>query len=173
MTNQMGNDLVQQQLSFTTKKMEEVTNELRYFLNNITLKQLRKDDEETAVETSVQEYELILDQFRRLLVFFDEGRESGNLILRSGSFRKGAAEKTLYWIFHQCIEEFFQPKTDVWYEDSRAAYTGKNAIQFRTDVPKPMKELIASIEGPLQEIREELEYYETDYRTKVRQRGVE
>lgn len=169
----MGNDLVRQQLIFTMDNLQAATNELRSFLNNVTLTELKEADEKTEVETSVNEYELILDQFRRLLVFFDEGRESGNLILRSESFRKGAAEKTLYWIFHQCIEEFFQPKLDVWYEDSRAAYTGKNAIRFRTDVPEPMKKLVASIEGPVQEIREELEYYETDYRTKVRQRDIE
>jgi hypothetical protein len=146
--------------------MEQAAEELRSFLNEATLTNLIAE----GSETSEEDFQLILDQFRRLLVFFDEGRESGNLLLRSENFRKSAAEKTLYWIFHQCVEEFFQPHFDIWYEDSRAAYTGKNAIRFRTEVPQKIKEIVKVIEGPLQEVREELEYYETDYRTKVKQR---
>ncbi|MDQ0257701.1 hypothetical protein J2S74_005163 [Evansella vedderi] len=163
----MGNDLVQQQLAFTLEKLEKVSEQLRTFLNSTTLESLKKGGEDNSEE----DYRDILDQFRRILVYFDEGRESGYLILRSETFRKGAAEKTLYWIFHQCVEEFFQPRLDVWYEDSRAAYTGKNAIRFRVTVPEQLKELVKAIEGPLQEVREELEYYETDYRTKMRQKG--
>lgn len=163
----MGNDLVRQQLTFTLEKLEVVSEELRTFLNSTTLKSLMKDVE----ADSEADFKDILDQFRRILVFFDEGRESCSLILRSETFRKGAAEKTLYWIFHQCVEEFFHPRLDVWYEDSRAAYTGKNAIRFRSNVSERLKDLVKVIEGPLQEIREELEYYETDYRTKIRQKG--
>ncbi|SER46248.1 Protein of unknown function [Salipaludibacillus aurantiacus] len=162
----MGNDLVKQQLQFTMDKMEEVTGKLRTYLNEATLSELNKSE----TRTSKDDFQLILDQFRRLLVFFDEGREAGTVLLRSERFRKSAAEKTLFWIFHQCVEEFFQPHYDVWFEDSRAAYTGKNAIRFRTEVPAPLKDMVKAIEGPLQEIREELEYYETDYRTKVKQR---
>lgn len=162
----MGNDLVKQQLQFTMDKMEEASKHLRSFLNEATLSNLIAE----GSETSEEDFQLILDQFRRLLVFFEEGRESGNLLLRSENFRKSAAEKTLFWIFHQCVEEFFQPHYDIWFEDSRAAYTGKNAIRFRSEVPKKIKEIIKVIEGPLQEVREELDYYETDYRTKVKQR---
>ncbi|SDY60409.1 Protein of unknown function [Evansella caseinilytica] len=165
----MGNDLVEKQLLFTKEKLETAAEQLREYLNGVTLQDLLNDGNKDAEA----DYTDILDQFRRILVFFDEGKESSHLILRSETFRKGAAEKTLYWIFHQCVEEFFQPKLDVWYEDSRAAYTGKNAIRFRTAVPHELKELVKSIEGPIQEVREELEYYETDYRTKMQQRGSE
>ncbi|ADU30073.1 YpuI family protein [Evansella cellulosilytica] len=165
----MGNDLVQQQLTFTMEKLEKTAEEIRGYLNSTTIDSLVQEGE----GGSASDYIDILDQIRRILVFFDEGRESGYLLLRSEKFRKGAAEKTLYWIFHQCIEEFFQPKLDVWYEDSRAAYTGKNAIRFRVAVPQQLKDLVQKIEGPLQEVREELEYYETDFRTKMRQREGE
>ncbi|MCR6096578.1 DUF3907 family protein [Salipaludibacillus agaradhaerens] len=161
----MGNDLVKQQLELTTAQIEKASKKLREYLNEATLSKLMEDQ-----STSKEDFQLILDQFRRLLVFFDEGLKSGNVLLRSENFRKGAAEKTLYWIFHQCVEEFFQPHYDVWYEDSRAAYTGRNAIRFRTEVPQEIKDLTCEIEGPLQEVREELEYYETDYRTKIKQR---
>ena len=162
----MGNDLVREQLSITIEKLKLSSDKLRHYLNDTTLYELMKDGKNNAES----EYEDILDQFRRILVYFDEGQEAGNLLLRSETFRKGAAEKTLYWIFHQCIEEFFQPRLDVWYEDSRAAYTGKNAIRFRAPVPAQLRQLVSELEGPIQEIREELEYYETDYRTKVQQR---
>ncbi|WP_078596978.1 DUF3907 family protein [Evansella clarkii] len=164
----MGNDLVRQQLSLTVDKLNSSADKLREYLNSTTLEELMEE----GADHSKGDYTDILDQFRRILVFFDEGQESGNLILRSETFRKGAAEKTLYWIFHQCIEEFFQPKLDVWYEDSRAAYTGKNAIQFRSPVPDQLKTLMGELEGPIQEVREELEYYETDYRTKIQQRDA-
>ncbi|MFA9556092.1 DUF3907 family protein [Evansella sp. AB-rgal1] len=165
----MGNDLVQQQLTFTIRNLEVAAEEIRNYLNSTTIESFMNEVE----NGSEGDYKDILDQFRRILVFFDEGRESGYLILRSEKFRKGAAEKTLYWIFHQCIEEFFQPKLDVWYEDSRAAYTGKNAIRFRSAIPNQLEELVKRIEGPLQEVREELEYYETDYRTKMRQQDID
>lgn len=162
----MGNDLVKEQLKLTMDNMKDASNKLRFFLNEVTLAELVSENKEASEE----DYSLILDQFRRLLVFFDEGRESGALLLRSENFRKSAAEKTLYWIFHQCVEEFFHPHYDIWFEDSRAAYTGKNAIRFRTEVPDRLNDIVKKIEGPLQEVREELEYYETDYRTKMRQR---
>ncbi|MDV2887772.1 DUF3907 family protein, partial [Alkalihalophilus pseudofirmus] len=56
-----------------------------------------------------------------------------------------------------------------WFENSRSAYTGKNAIKFYREVPETIKQLVKSLEGEFQQIREELEYYETDYRTKMMQ----
>ncbi|BBP90427.1 hypothetical protein BsIDN1_40450 [Bacillus safensis] len=48
------------------------------------------------------------------------------------TFPQQAAQKMLHRIYHQCIEEFFTPKKDTWYEDSRSAYTGKKAALFFT-----------------------------------------
>ncbi|MBB5172966.1 DUF3907 family protein [Texcoconibacillus texcoconensis] len=159
----MGNSFVKSQLSLTKNHLHSVSNRVRDYLNKTTLDDLKVDDE------SVLEDELsdILVQLRRLNVFIDEGYESCQLVLKSGTFRKGAAEKTLYWIYYRCIEEFFQPRLDTWYEDSRAAYTGKNAIKFYISVPDHLKQLVKDVESPLQELREELEYYETDFRTKM------
>ncbi len=50
-------------------------------------------------------------------------------------FHEARAEKTLYKVYHQCVEEFFMPKKDTWYENSRAAYTGQSAIEFYQQVP--------------------------------------
>ncbi|AOM82755.1 DUF3907 family protein [Salisediminibacterium beveridgei] len=161
----MGNELVKEQLVSTVELLKKTSDDIRFFLNEESIHSILGNMEEAKQE----DVELILDQLRRLLVYFDEGRESGQLLLTSEKFRKNAAEKTLFWVFHQCVEEFFQPHYDVWYEDSRAAYTGKNAIRFRSEVSDNLKNLIRSIEGPLQEIREDLDYYETDFRTKMKQ----
>ncbi|WP_096434802.1 DUF3907 family protein [Alteribacter populi] len=160
----MGNNLVKHQLSFTEESLSRAANEIRVFLNGVTLDSLAYDRDQSL---NVEHIEPLLDELRRLLVYCDEGGESCKIILSGETFRKAAAEKTLYWIFHQCIEEFFQPRLDAWYEDSRAAYTGKNAIKFRNRVPKAIETLMANLEGPMQQMREELEYYETDYHTKV------
>jgi hypothetical protein len=41
--------------------------------------------------------------------------------------RKTAAEKILYKIYHQVIAEFFSPKSDHWYENSRFAKNEKSS----------------------------------------------
>jgi hypothetical protein len=104
---------------------------------------------------------------RKLLVYCEEGLDACSVILQSEPFQKATAEKTLYRIFHQCIEEFFSPKNDAWFEDSRSAYTGRNSIKFYKAVPESVQELVKGLEGEFQRVREELEYYETDYRTKM------
>ncbi len=114
-------------------------------------------------------YKSLLSNVRRLEVFCDEGYEACKIVLKNEVFHKGAAEKTLYKIYHQCIEEFFSPKNDAWYEDSRSAYTGRNSIKFHYEVPESFSNLIKKLESDFQSIREDLEYYETDYRTKMLQ----
>lgn len=132
------------------------------FLNHTTLTSLLEEQE--GNETY---YKTVLSNIRKLLVYCEEGLDACVVILQSESFPKGAAEKTLYRIYHQCIEEFFQPKSDAWFEDSRAAYTGRNSIKFQEAVPASVSGLLKGLEGNFQNIREELEYYETDYRTKM------
>ncbi|EAO51885.1 Hypothetical protein RBTH_01895 [Bacillus thuringiensis serovar israelensis ATCC 35646] len=89
------------------------------------------------------------------------------VLLNSQPFRKTAAEKILYKIYHQVIAEFFSPKSDYWYENSRSAYTGKNSIVFQQTPPASLGQVMKSLEGKFQLMREELEYYETDYQTKM------
>ena len=43
----------------------------------------------------------------------------------------------------------------------------KNSIKFYKNVPERVQQLIKGLEGEFQRMREELEYYETDYRTKM------
>ncbi|KAA9026174.1 YpuI family protein [Niallia endozanthoxylica] len=158
----MGNTLVQSQMRDVKKFLEAAIIEFESFLNEATLSGLIQEK-----EGNIEYYKMILSNIRKLLVFCEECLEVCGIIVKNEPFAKAAAEKTLYRVYHQCIEEFFSPKSDAWFEESRSAYTGKNSIKFREETPLSVKELFRKLEGPFQKIREELEYYETDYRTKM------
>ncbi|WP_442594643.1 DUF3907 family protein [Neobacillus sp. D3-1R] len=160
----MANTIVESQLEDVKNHLDKTVMLLEKFLNETTLHHLVQEDKDL-----VDYYKKLLSQCRRLLVYSEEGLEASQMILKTSPFPKALAEKILYKIYHQCIEEFFSPKSDVWYEDSRAAYTGKNAICFRDDVSASIQLLFQQLEGGFQHLREELEYYETDYKTKLLQ----
>lgn len=158
----MGNTLVITQLNDVKEFLSKTIISLENFLNEKTITNLSPGNEDER-----NYLKLIFSNLRKLVVFSEEGLEACTIILQSESFQKAAAEKSLYRIYHQCIEEFFSPKNDSWFEDSRSAYTGKNSIKFYKNVPDDLRQLVKSLEGDFQRFREELEYYETDYRTKM------
>jgi hypothetical protein len=158
----MGNTLVKTQLNDVKEFLTKSISTLEDFLNETTISQLNVENEEDRIYVK-----LILANMRKLVVYSEEGLEACSVILQSEPFQKAAAEKTLYKIYHQCIEEFFSPKNDAWFENSRSAYTGRNSIKFYRNVSEKISALIKSLESDFQRIREELEYYETDYRTKM------
>jgi hypothetical protein len=158
----MGNTLVKTQLNDVKEFLTKSKSTLEDFLNETTIAHLNVENEEDRVYVK-----LILANLRKLVVYSEEGLEACSVILQSEPFQKAAAEKTLYKIYHQCIEEFFSPKNDAWFENSRSAYTGRNSIKFYRNVSEKISVLIKSLESDFQRIREELEYYETDYRTKM------
>lgn len=160
----MGNTIVKTQIEEVREFLSESVLKLEGFLNETTLSKL-----EEGQHSDREYYQTILSSLRKLTVYCEEGLDACKIILQAEVFSKPAAEKTLYRIYYQCIEEFFSPKSDAWYEDSRSAYTGRNAIKFRQPVSAALSELLLSLEGGFQRIREELEYYETDYRTKMLQ----
>lgn len=160
----MGNTLVETQVQDVKSFLAKTTAVIEEFLNETRLSELSLESEEDTAY-----HKLIFSNLRRLLVYSEEGYEACKVILQSEPFPKSAAEKTLYKIFHQCIEEFFSPKNDAWFENSRSAYTGRNAIKFYRNVSEQIVQLLKGLEGEFQRIREELEYYETDYRTKMAQ----
>ncbi len=161
----MGNSMVQSQSEQARLFLERVSTKMENYLNDITLRQLVEEDPAGDPDY----YRGLLSSIRRLHVFVEEGLDACSVVLKDESFRKAAAEKTLYWIYHTVIEEFFSPRSDLWSENSRAAYTGKNSISFSEHAPASLKKLMADLEGEFQEMREELEYYETDYKTKMLQ----
>ncbi|MCP8968708.1 YpuI family protein [Ectobacillus ponti] len=159
----MSNSIVENQTKQVESFLQETVTAMTHYLNHHTIGSLLGE----AEEGNQPYYEGLLATMRRLLVFCEEGLDACRVLLQSKPFRKGAAERMLYKIYHQVICEFFSPKHDQWYENSRSAYTGRNAIAFHMAPPPSLKELIRSLEGKFQAMREELEYYETDYQTKM------
>ncbi|OEH93652.1 hypothetical protein BFG57_00655 [Bacillus solimangrovi] len=155
--------MVHSQVTQTTAFLEQTVEKVGNYLNETTLQSLLNENK----EGDPAYFERLVSNLRRMFVFCEEGLDACKVVLNGDKFRKGAAEKALYWVYHQCVAEFYSPRHDGWYEDSRSAYTGKNAIKFTSDAPESIKVLIASLENSFQEIREELEYYETDYKTKM------
>lgn len=160
----MGNTIVKTQIEDVREFLSDTVVILETYLNGTTLENLKQGQ-----QADEEYYKSILSSLRKLAVYCEEGLDACKVILQAEIFSKPAAEKTLYRIYYQCIEEFFSPKNDAWYEDSRSAYTGKNAIKFRSPVTAELSEMFVSLEAGFQRIREELEYYETDYRTKMLQ----
>jgi hypothetical protein len=160
----LGNTIVKSQIEEVRVFLGDSVKELEGFLNQTTLSTLQQD-----LQADEEYYKTVLASLRKLTVYCEEGLDACKIILQAEAFSKPAAEKTLYRIYYQCIEEFFSPKSDAWYEDSRSAYTGKNAIKFRQPVSSELSSLLLRLESGFQRIREELEYYETDYRTKMLQ----
>ncbi|MGE8077938.1 DUF3907 family protein [Peribacillus loiseleuriae] len=160
----MDNTMIQSQLVDVRNFLEITISELETYLNETTIHELKQ--EKQGDETY---YKGLLSTIRRLLVNSEYCLEECQIILKNTTFHKAAAEKTLYQIFHGCVEEFFTPRSDVWYEDSRSAYTGAHAIRFQKEAPDSVDRLLKNLEGSFQRIREELEFYETDYRTKMTQ----
>jgi Rps23 Pro-64 3,4-dihydroxylase Tpa1-like proline 4-hydroxylase len=158
----MGNTLVKSQLNEVKGFLSETITSLEDFLNETTITQMIQES-----ENDLSYNKLVFSSLRKLIVYSEESLDACTVILQNESFQKAAAEKTLYRIYHQCIEEFFSPKNDAWFEDSRSAYTGKNSIKFYKAVPETLLQLVNGLEGEFQRIREELEFYETDYRTKM------
>jgi hypothetical protein len=158
----MGNSLVKSQLNDVKGFLSKSIVSIEDFLNETTISQLKSENDKEHTYNK-----LIFSNLRKLVVYSEESFEVCSVILQSNPFQKAAAEKILYKIYHQCIEEFFSPKNDAWFEDSRSAYTGRNSIKFYRNASESVVQLVRSLEGEFQRTREELEFYETDYRTKM------
>nr|WP_302328501.1 DUF3907 family protein [Salirhabdus salicampi] len=143
--------------------LRKTVDHLTEYLNEHSLQQLASELDDLDQDY----YKQVLKSLRRLEVFCEEAMETVHVLLKSNPFRKQAAEKTLYGIYHKCVLEFFSPKDDVWYEDSRAAYTGRNSIRFHRNPPQSIINLMKQLEPDFQQMRENLDYYETDYQTKI------
>nr|MDH3153980.1 YpuI family protein [Bacillus licheniformis] len=159
----MGKSMARAQTEQAGEFLAQTVQTLCDYLNETTLSSLEAEEPGRR-----DYYRDVLSNLRKLAVYCEEGLAACRIEAAAGSFSGGCAtERTLYQVYHRCIEEFFTPKKDTWYEDSRAAYTGKNAICFHEPAPASLKNLMASLETGYQSMREELEYYATDYRMKM------
>ncbi|PRS67095.1 DUF3907 domain-containing protein [Bacillus pumilus] len=133
--------------------LSKVATEMNGFLNEATLSSMKRLNPEAEAY-----YCDIMNTLRKLAVYSEDAAAICRKISQQQTFPQQAAQQTLHRIYHQCIEEFFTPKKDTWYEDSRSAYTGKSSIVFHHEVSAEIKRLFSSLEKDFLAMREELEY---------------
>ncbi|WP_027417808.1 DUF3907 family protein [Aneurinibacillus terranovensis] len=146
--------------------LKKVCREVEKFLNSNTLAQLVQSSPEP--EEYDEYYSNYLSDLRHLLVNCENAYERLGICLRRAQFNKEFAEEALYHVYHSCVNLFFYPKGEVYEEDGRNSYTGRDAIIFRKEVTPPLKELTLGLSKIFEYLRDELQYYETDYITMKR-----
>jgi hypothetical protein len=152
----------------TQNHLKKVCIQLEQFLNTHSVKELMGSSER---EKEKSYYEQFLSDLRHLLVSCELANENLGVSLRRATFNVEFAEKILYDVMHTCVYNFFYPRNEVYSEDGRNAYTGKDAINFRQEPTEDLKVLIISLSKTFEYLREELHYYETDYVTQRRLQG--
>lgn len=153
---------VKAQIDQTGVFLTKVAFQVNDFLNEATLSSLKRLNPEAEAY-----YCDILSTLRKLAVYSEDAAAVCEKIGQQHTFPQQAAEQTLYRIYHQCIEEFFTPKKDTWYEDSRSAYTGKSSIVFYHEVSADVKQLFSLLEKDFLKMREELEYITSQQQMKT------
>ncbi|MBO8171318.1 MAG: DUF3907 family protein [Bacillaceae bacterium] len=151
-------------------RLKRVCMDTERFLNETTLDQLVSESgDREEYETYYRDF---LADLRHLLVNCENATEKLGIVLRRAKFNKNFAEETLYQVYHTCINQFFYPKQEVYEEDGRHSYTGKDAIIFHKPVTPELRKLVLSNSKIFEYLREELHYYETDYVTKKRMKSM-
>lgn len=141
-------------LNFITNKLTNIENSLTDFLNETSINLVVENDPSADEDYA----KLILKQLRYIEVLCSEG----NRTLRGFSQFKYVSEERVNRVFNniylKCIEQFFSPNNNVWFEDSRASYKNKSSIDFKMNPGKLLVEQINKIEPLFHQIREQLEY---------------
>ncbi|MFY0543541.1 DUF3907 family protein [Brevibacillus sp. H7] len=150
----------------TYTKLKKVSMELERFLNQVTLSGLVEQSGDP--EEYEAYYRSYLSDFRHLLVYCENAYEKLGVALRRARFNEEFAEEVLYQVYHMCVNNFYYPKGEVYDEDGRYSYTGQDAILFRKEVTPELKQLTISLSKVFEQLRDDLQYYETDYITKKR-----
>ncbi|HJV44537.1 MAG TPA: DUF3907 family protein [Bacillota bacterium] len=152
-------------------RLKKVSMDIEKFLNSTTLDGLVKQSGDP--EEYLPYYRAYLADIRHLLVHCEKVYENISICLRRSQFNKEFAQEVLYQLYHTCVNLFFYPKGEVYEEDGRHSYTGRDAIIFRKEVTPELKELTLSLSKTFEYLRDELQYYETDYITMKKMSGTD
>jgi hypothetical protein len=152
-------------------RLKKVCMEVEKFLNSTTLAQLVEASKEP--EQFEEYYRNYLSDLRHLLVNCENAYEKLGICLRRAKFNKEFSEEALYLVYHTCVNGFFYPKGEVYEEDGRNSYTGRDAIIFHKEADPQLKHLTLGLSKVFEYLRDELQYYETDYITMKRMKIVQ
>lgn len=164
----MPSEQTKQLCKLTKDQLRDIKEELDNFLSYVSIPQLLEDEQ--VLEEKVEYVREFLRDLRHLSVACEISYEKISLVLRRARFKHEFAEKVLSEIVHSCIYSFYYPKHEVYEEDGRYSYTNQDAIKFRQSPPEPLRKLTVSLSKKFEVLRDELDYYETDYFTRLRMR---
>ncbi|RPK15590.1 DUF3907 family protein [Priestia endophytica] len=153
----MQEHTVQKQVEFAQTKLSVIEQKLQHYLNYTNITVLEREGK------GKEEYPLLLSDLRRLSVHCLEAKEACTMFLTTKAVPSAQAQQLLKRIYQRCVLEFFNPKNDLWYENSRASYTGSDAIHFRFEAPNSVHVLFRNIEETFLSLQEELQMYEKNY----------
>jgi hypothetical protein len=151
-------------------RLKKAAMEIEKFLNFTTLSTLVSQSGDP--EEFQPYYRAYLSDLRFLLVHCEKVYEKLGVCLRRSQFNKDFAEESLHLLYHTCVNLFFYPRGEVYEEDGRHSYTGRDAIIFRKEVTPELKALTLSLSKIFEFLRDELQYYETDYLTMKKMTNV-
>lgn len=151
----------------TRTKLKEAIAKVELFLNDNSLTQLNEENDPAMDEF----YRGFLSDMRHLSVFSEVSYEKLGICLRRPNFNNEYAEKILYDVYYNCVNNFFYPSHECYSEDGRYAYTGQDAIRFRKKPNRAVRDITLDLSKIFEELREDLTYYETDYITERRMQG--
>ncbi|WP_131924437.1 DUF3907 family protein [Hazenella coriacea] len=155
----------------TREKLRNAKEQLENFLNYNSVHELM---EENSSDPDTEKYICeFLSDLRHLVVVCELGYEKISLVLRRATFSEDFANKVLGEIVHSCVYGFYYPRNEVYEEDGRYSYTAQDAIRFREATPSSLQQLVFSLSKIFEYLRDELEYYETDYFTHIRLQTVQ
>ncbi|PGT83760.1 DUF3907 family protein [Bacillus sp. AFS040349] len=149
----MDNTLVKAETEKVAFFLENVVEKMTNYMNSITI--LSLEDEGEGERSYLLE---LLRAARSLLVFCEEALDACRQMIRSPFISPSHGRQLFEKIYYQCIERFFHPKNDTWFEDSRCSYTNSEMIVFRQAAPPSFVRFIQSLEEDFTTIREEIDF---------------
>jgi len=150
----MDNTLIKDESEKVAFFLENVVEKMTTYMNSITIRSLEDDEAECDRPYLLE----LLRAVRSLLVFCEEALDACRQMIRNSNITPSYARQLFEKIYYQCIERFFHPKNDTWYENSRCSYTDSEMIIFRKTAPPSFVRFIYSLEKDFITIREEIDF---------------
>lgn len=164
-TKGMSREQTKELCRLTRERLKMANSLLRDFLDFHHLPLLREDrGSERKDDLYLRE---CLEDLRHLSVYCDLGYERVSLALRRARFNEPFAERVLTEVVHTCIDRFYHPRNEVYEEEPRYIYTNRDKIRFREEPPASVKELTLRLAGIFEELRMELEAFDSDIPTRI------
>lgn len=159
----MSGEDVRTHMMETKSFLIQASDKITVFLDEYNTKTVLEDN--GNILNSKEYIQQVFKQLRRMEVLFDEALSRLSFLLNMDELSQIQAEKTLFRVYQQCIMEFYSPRNDVWYEESRAVYSNQMSIRFHKTPPLELKKMFYELEPEFQNLREMLDYYDTKHQT--------